>query len=54
MMLMTLSANPGTHANLTHSFLASGVVPVQKPESEATEDIRIHLVLCFTNSPVFG
>src|SRR5262249_32319678 len=42
--LMTLSANSGTHANLTHSFLATGVVPVQKPESEATEDIRVHLV----------
>ena len=41
--LMTLSANPGTHANLTHSFLATGVVPVREPESEATEDIRVHL-----------
>ena len=38
------SANPGTHANLTHSFLATGVVRVREPESEATEDIRVHLV----------
>jgi 8-oxo-dGTP pyrophosphatase MutT (NUDIX family) len=42
--LMTLSANPATHANLTHSFLATGVVPVQPRESEVTEDIRVHLV----------
>lgn len=41
--LISLSANPGTHANLTHSFLAEGVELLQAPTPEATEDLRIHL-----------
>lgn len=42
--LMTLSANPGTHANLTHSFLATDVERIADPRLEETEDIRVHLV----------
>jgi len=42
--LMTLSANPGTHANLTHSFLATDVEWIAEPRLEETEDIRVHLV----------
>ena len=41
--LIALSANPGTHANLTHSFLAEGVALKQAPTPEATEDLRVHL-----------
>lgn len=41
---MTLSANPATHTNVSHTFLARGVVPVQSPDPEATEDIAVHLV----------
>ncbi|WP_165064790.1 NUDIX hydrolase [Paludisphaera rhizosphaerae] len=40
---ISLSANPGTHANLTHSFLAEGVVLQQAPTPESTEDLRVHL-----------
>jgi len=42
--LTTLSANPGTHANLVHSFLATDVELIAKPRPEETEDIRLHLV----------
>ncbi|QHV94423.1 NUDIX hydrolase [Spirosoma endbachense] len=42
--LMTLSANPGTHANLTHSFLAIGVEPKQAQHLESTEEITVHIV----------
>ena len=41
--LSTLSANPGTHSNLTHTYLASGVDRVQDPRPEDTEDLRVHL-----------
>jgi 8-oxo-dGTP pyrophosphatase MutT (NUDIX family) len=41
---MTLSANPGTHSNLTHTYLATGVIPLQKPQLDHTEDMRIHLI----------
>jgi 8-oxo-dGTP pyrophosphatase MutT (NUDIX family) len=40
--LMSLSANPGTHANRNHSFLAVGVERVQDQDLEATEEIRVH------------
>lgn len=39
--LCVVSANPATHDNLTHSFLAIGVKPVAPPAPEATEDIRV-------------
>ncbi|GAB4036032.1 NUDIX hydrolase [Spirosoma gilvum] len=42
--LMTLSANPGTHANLTHSFLATGVELKQAQHLEKTEEITVHIV----------
>jgi 8-oxo-dGTP pyrophosphatase MutT (NUDIX family) len=38
--LCVTSANPGTHSNLTHSFLAVGVRPAAPPAPDATEDIR--------------
>jgi 8-oxo-dGTP pyrophosphatase MutT (NUDIX family) len=38
--LCVTSANPGTHNNLTHSFLAVGVQPAAPPAPDATEDIR--------------
>jgi len=41
--LISLSANPGTHSNLTHSFLAYGVTLKQAPTPESTEDLRVHL-----------
>ncbi|GAB3963862.1 NUDIX hydrolase [Spirosoma terrae] len=42
--LMSLSANPGTHANLTHSFLATGVELKQAQHLESTEEITVHIV----------
>lgn len=42
--LMTLSANPGTHANLTYSFLATGVQKLKPPHLEITEEITTHVV----------
>ncbi|UHG92133.1 NUDIX hydrolase [Spirosoma oryzicola] len=42
--LMTLSANPGTHANLTHAFLAVGVELQQAQHLEITEEITVHVV----------
>lgn len=43
-LLMSLSANPGTHTNLTHSFLATGVELKQAQSLESTEEITVHLV----------
>ncbi|MBO0952892.1 NUDIX hydrolase [Fibrella forsythiae] len=43
-LLMTLSANPGTHTNLTYSYLALGVEKRQEPDLELTEEISVHLV----------
>jgi 8-oxo-dGTP pyrophosphatase MutT (NUDIX family) len=42
--LMVLSANPGTHANLTYSFLALGVEKLREQELEVTEEISVHLL----------
>jgi len=42
--LITLSANPALQDNLTHTFLALGVTLLQAPHSEATEDLRVHLI----------
>lgn len=42
--LMTLSANPGTHTNMTYSFLATGVEVKQTQQLESTEEITVHLV----------
>ncbi len=42
--LTTLSANPALQTNLTYSFLATGVEPLQPPESHPTEELTVHLV----------
>jgi 8-oxo-dGTP pyrophosphatase MutT (NUDIX family) len=42
--LATLSANPGTHTNLSHTFLAAGVVRRREPALEETEEIRVCVV----------
>jgi 8-oxo-dGTP pyrophosphatase MutT (NUDIX family) len=42
--LTTLSANPALQTNLTHTFLAEGVERLGPPATEATEDLRVHLV----------
>ncbi len=39
-----LCANPGTHTNWCHIFLAEGVERLQAPSLEATEDIRVCLL----------
>lgn len=41
---MVTSANSGTHANLTHTFLAIDVEPVSKQNLEPTEDLTVHLL----------
>lgn len=40
----TLSANPSTHTNLTHCFLARDVEPVASQNLEPTEDLTVHLL----------
>ena len=40
---MTLSPNPSTSTNLTHSFLAIGVEKVSGQHLDATEDIEVSL-----------
>ena len=40
---MTLSPNPSTSTNLTHSFLAVGVEKVSEQKLDATEDIVVSL-----------
>lgn len=42
--LMNLSANPGTHSNLTYAFLATGVERKQAQHLEITEEITVHVV----------
>lgn len=42
--LITLSANPGTHNNLTYAFLATGVERTQDQHLEKTEEITVHIV----------
>ncbi|HVU53142.1 MAG TPA: NUDIX hydrolase [Polyangia bacterium] len=42
--LITLSANPALQNNLTHTFLAEGVVPMEKVHEDPGEDVRVHLV----------
>jgi 8-oxo-dGTP pyrophosphatase MutT (NUDIX family) len=43
-LLMTLSANPGTHSNRAFSYLAAGVESMREPRLEATEELQVHLV----------
>lgn len=49
--LMSVSANPGTHTNLTHCFLAKGVKKVSSQHLEPTEDLSVHLL---TREQVLG
>lgn len=42
--LMTLSANPSTHANRNYSFVALGVEKLQEQDLELTEEIAVRLV----------
>ena len=42
--LLTCSANPGTHNNLTHSFLAVGVERLADATPDATEDLSVELI----------
>ncbi len=41
---MQLSANPSTHSNRVHCFLATGVERLQAPRTDATEEITVHVV----------
>ncbi|MDB4981261.1 MAG: hydrolase [Myxococcales bacterium] len=43
-LLTTLSANPALQNNLTHTFLAEGVVPMADVHLDAGEDLRLHVV----------
>lgn len=43
-LLLTLSANPGTHTNTTFCYLATGVELKQAQTLELTEEITVHLV----------
>ncbi len=43
-LYMTLSANPGTHTNLTYCFLATGVEPIAEAAPEETEELSVHLL----------
>lgn len=43
-LLMTVSANPSTHSNLTHCFLATGVEKIGEQHLDPTEDLRVHLL----------
>jgi 8-oxo-dGTP pyrophosphatase MutT (NUDIX family) len=42
--LVTLSANPALTNNLTHTFLAEGVVRLDEARPDADEDLRLHIV----------
>jgi 8-oxo-dGDP phosphatase len=41
---LTLSANPALQTNLTHTFLATGVTPLQPPKKDPTEEVTVHVV----------
>lgn len=41
---MTMSANPGTHTNLSYCFLATDIEKISEPHQEMTEDIAIELL----------
>jgi 8-oxo-dGTP pyrophosphatase MutT (NUDIX family) len=42
--LITISANPALQDNLSHTFLAEGVVPLAPPDPDDSEDLRLHKV----------
>lgn len=41
---MVNCANPGTHTNLTHCFLAEGVEKIAEQQLDDTEEMSIHLL----------
>jgi 8-oxo-dGTP pyrophosphatase MutT (NUDIX family) len=41
---MSTSANPGTHTNTAHVFLATGVEKIKEQELEDTEDIAVSVL----------
>ncbi|MEG1980820.1 MAG: NUDIX hydrolase, partial [Victivallaceae bacterium] len=41
---MVLSANPSTHTNLTHTFIARGVTKLSAQHLEKSEDITVYLL----------
>ena len=43
-LLTTLSANPALQNNVAYTFLAEGVTRLGAPHTEASEDLRVHLV----------
>ena len=43
-LLTTLSANPALQNNLTYTFLAEGVRPIEQARPESSEDLRLHLI----------
>jgi 8-oxo-dGDP phosphatase len=43
-LISVLSANPALTNNLTHTFLAEGVVVIDRPRPESSEDLRVHLI----------
>jgi 8-oxo-dGTP pyrophosphatase MutT (NUDIX family) len=43
-LLATLSANPALQNNLTYTYLAEGATALGAAATEASEDIRVHLV----------
>lgn len=47
---MDISANPSTHTNLTHCFLATDVVLLCAPHLDQTEDVKMEL---FTREEVW-
>ncbi len=40
---MVLCANPGTHSNLSYTFLAKNLEKLQEQDLEETEEITVHL-----------
>lgn len=43
-LFMVVSANPGTHTNLSYCFLATGLEKLGDPHQEETEDIAVELL----------
>jgi 8-oxo-dGTP pyrophosphatase MutT (NUDIX family) len=43
-VLTQLSANPALQDNITTTYLAEGVLQIERAHPEATEDLRVHLV----------
>lgn len=44
-LFMKVSPNPTNHTNFSYTFLATDVEPIGTQHQEATEDIRVHLLM---------